>query len=137
MLPASISRMIASQTETRLLGWMIGIALAAGVGICLSGHLRFAAGFATGAAIAVVGYIWLCEFTAKALDSRSGRLPKMLVFKLVLRYPLLFGALYLFHRTNWLPAWAVLAGLLVPLAGAVTEGFYQLHGMLYVSRTIK
>jgi hypothetical protein len=126
MLPARISQIAKSPTETRLLAWMIAIALAADLGISLGGHFRFAAGFATGAAIALLGYAWLRELVAGALNSGNGRVPKMLVLKLVLRYPLLFGTLYIFYRTNWLSAWAVLAGLSVPLAGAIAEGLYQL-----------
>jgi hypothetical protein len=114
---------------------MVGIALAAGSGLCLTGCFRLAAGFGAGAAIALLGYVWLWDLAAGALDSGNGRVPKWLVFKLVIRYPLLFGSLYLFYRTNWLSAWAVFAGLSIPLAGGMIEGLYQLGGMVFLSRT--
>ncbi len=101
----------------------------------MSGHLRFAAGFVCGGAIAILGYFWLQEIAMGALDSGRSHVSKRLVFELVIRYPLLFGTLYLFYRTNWLPIWAVLAGLSVPLAGAVAECVYQMQGMLFPSRT--
>jgi hypothetical protein len=126
--------MIMGQIEKRLLVWMIAIALAAIVGMIAAGHWRFATGFAIGAAVAILGYLWLCEIAANALDSGGGRVPKMLVFKLIIRYPLLFGTLYLFYRTNWLSTWAVLAGLSVPVASGIVEGLYQVEGMLFHSR---
>lgn len=134
MLPARISRRISDQAEIRLFMWMVAIALAAGLGISATGHLWFAAGFATGAAIALLGFVWLRDLAAGALDSSNGRVPKGLVLKLVIRYPLLFGTLYLFHRTNWLPTWAVLAGLSVPVAGGIVEGLYQVEEMIFSSR---
>jgi hypothetical protein len=130
-----ISQTIAGPTETRLLVWMVGIVLAAAVASMAAGHFRFTAGFATGASIAVLGYLWLRDIAAKALDSGTGRVPKRLVIKLIIRYPLMFGSLYLFYRTNWLSGWAVLAGLSVPLASGLIEGLYQVEQVLLNSRT--
>jgi hypothetical protein len=127
--------MITDQTETRLLVWMSAIALPVTLGTLADGHPKFAGGFAIGAAVALLGYLWLRDLAASALNSGNGRLPKRLVFKLIIRYPLLFGTLYFFYRTNWLPIWAVLGGLSTPLASGVVEGLYQVQGILLHSRT--
>jgi ATP synthase I chain len=131
----TISQMITGQTEKRLLVWMIALALPAALGMVAAGYSRFAMGFATGSIVALLGYIWLCDLATSALDSGNARLPKRVVFKLIIRYPLLFGTLYFFHRTNWLSAWAVLVGLSVPLASGLIEGVYQVERSLFPSRT--
>ncbi|HTV56735.1 MAG TPA: ATP synthase subunit I [Terriglobia bacterium] len=135
MLRVRISQMVTSRTETRLLVWMIAIALPVTLGMIAAGFPKFAMAFVTGTAVALLGYLWLCDLAASALGSGNGRVPKRLVLKLVIRYPLLFGTLYFFYRTNWLSIWAVLAGLSVPMASGVVEGFYQLEGILFHSRT--
>jgi hypothetical protein len=114
---------------------MIGLGMAAALTSLLVGRARFAAGFAAGAFIAIVGYIWLQQAVLAALSAGGTQVAKGLVFKLVIRYPLLLSVLYLFCRTKWLPVEAVLAGFFVPLAGAVVECLYQLGGVLLPSRT--
>jgi hypothetical protein len=127
--------MITNQPEARLLVWMGAIALPLTLGIVATGHPKFAIGFVAGAVVALLGYLWLCELAATALDSGNRRVLKALVFKLIIRYPLFFGTLYFFSKTNWLPAWAVLAGLSLPLAGAVAEGLYQVQSLVFPSRS--
>jgi hypothetical protein len=121
--------------ERRLLRWMIIIGAAATLGIALSMHARFAIGVAAGAAIAITGYVWLLDAMAAALSGEKARLTKGLVIKLVIRYPILLGSLYLFYQTKWLPVAAVLAGLFVPLAGGMVEGLYQAGAMAFQSRS--
>ncbi len=137
MLAAMLSRMITTNTETRLLRWMVFISAAVLLAMLLAASLRFAAGFACGTAVSILGYLWLQKAVGHALDSGTGRVSKKLVFELIIRYPLLFGTLYLVYRTNWLSIWAVLAGLSVPMAGAAAEGLYQVKGMLSPSRTAR
>jgi hypothetical protein len=129
--------MVSPRVETRLVQWMILIGSLGALGIGLAGKLRFAGGFVVGAGIAILGFIWLEAAVGRALSSAAGSGArdektgtKGLVLKLVLRYPMLFGVVYLFYRTNWLPFWAVFAGLLVPLAGAMVESAYQLAMVL-------
>jgi|SRR5579871_4905489 len=124
-----------AQAEARLPRWMIGLGMAAALTSLLLGRARFAAGFAAGAFIAILGYIWLQQAVSAALSQGGTQVAKGLVFKLVIRYPLLLGVLYFFYRTNWLPVEAVLAGFFIPLAGAVVECLYQLGGILLPSRT--
>lgn len=127
-----------SRIEARLLTWMLAVSTAVILAGMLMGHLRFAAGFAAGAAISILGAVWLEEAVSGALrgvvDNSAKFMTKELVFKLIIRYPLLLGALYLFYRTKWLHVWAVLAGLFVPLAGGVVECLYQVGGILFPSQ---
>ncbi|MGH9398087.1 MAG: ATP synthase subunit I [Terriglobia bacterium] len=120
-----------AQIERRILRWMILVGAAASVGAAVFFHARLAGGVAAGAAISVLGYFWLMEAMSSALGSGQARITKGLVIKLILRYPILLGALYLFYRTKWLPTGAVLAGLFVPLAGGVVECLYQVGGMVF------
>lgn len=122
-------------TEKRLLWWMIACGLCATLVLLVMGHGGLAAGFATGAAIAILGFIWLEDVVTGALNIGTNRVSKKLVFKLIVRYPILLGSLYFFYQTNWLPAGAVLAGLFVPLAGAVVECVYQVGGMIHFFET--
>ncbi|MGH9356127.1 MAG: hypothetical protein ACRD10_08355, partial [Terriglobia bacterium] len=92
-----------AQIERRLLRWMVMLALAAVVGLAASMHGSFAAGVAAGAAIAITGYVWLLDAMAAVLNSEKARITKWLATKLILRYPILLGALYVFYRTRWLP----------------------------------
>ncbi|MGH9405643.1 MAG: hypothetical protein ACRD3D_07405 [Terriglobia bacterium] len=111
--------------ERRVLGWMIVAGGAATLAVGASIGVRFAAGLAAGAIIAVVGYAWLFAALGRALEGESARFSKGMAIKLIMRYPVLLGSLYLFYRTKWLPLDAVLAGLFVPLAGGVVECLYQ------------
>ncbi|MGH9343732.1 MAG: ATP synthase subunit I [Terriglobia bacterium] len=122
------------QIERRLLRWMIALGAAATLAAVAIWRVKFAAGVATGGAIAILGYVWLLDALSAALAGETARLTKGLAIKLVIRYPILLGALYLFYRTKWLPVEAVLAGLFVPLAGGVVECLYQAGGMAFQSR---
>lgn len=115
--------------ERRLLGWMVAVAVAAALAGAAIWGAAFAAGVAAGAVVAILGYAWLLEALSAALAGQSARLTKGLAIKLVLRYPILLGILYLFYRTKWLPVEAVLVGLFVPLAGGVVECLYQVGGI--------
>ncbi len=107
-----IPRARITQAEVRLPRWMIVLGLLAVLASLLSGRMKFASGLAAGAFIAIVGYIWLQQAVLAALSAGGNQVAKGLVFKLVIRYPLLLSVLYLFYRTKWLPVEAVLAGFL-------------------------
>ncbi|MGH9434458.1 MAG: ATP synthase subunit I, partial [Terriglobia bacterium] len=92
-----------AQIERRILGWMIGVGVVASVGTAAFGHPVFAAGVAAGSAVSVLGYFWLMGAVSRALSAGQAAVTKGLVIKLILRYPILLGALYLFYRTKWLP----------------------------------
>lgn len=111
--------------EARLPRWMAAAAaVVAGASLAM-GHARFAGGFALGSLVSILGYSWLHQAVAQALSLGRTRVPKGLVLKFAIRYPLLLGVVFLFYRTGWLSFDAVLAGLMVPVAGAMLECFYQ------------
>jgi hypothetical protein len=60
------------------------------------------------------------------------RPPKRALAKFFVRYPLAFAAVYLFYRTGWLPATAILAGLFVPVGGVLIEAVVLLRDGLRI-----
>lgn len=135
------------RTEARLPRWMIASALAVVVATLASGHAAFAGGFTLGTALALLSYSWLHHAARAALEASAsanpsadgspdaprapspdaqGGAPKSMVFKLAIRYPLVFAAVFLFYKTRWLPLEGVMAGLFVPAAGAFIECVFQL-----------
>lgn len=116
-----------AQAEARLPRWMAAIAVV-GTGVLLAvSPARFAAGFTLGAAFAILGYLWLHEAVGKLLATAPQRLPWGTVVRFALRYPLALGAVYAFYRTGWLAYEAVLAGLFVPVGGALIEAIVEVR----------
>jgi ATP synthase I chain len=105
----------------RLPRWMIAVAVAGSIIAAALDGANLAAGFAVGSAAAIIAYWWLHRALEGALSSGQPRLPLSAVVKLAARYPLLIGVVALFYRTGWLAPRAVMAGLFVPLAGALVE----------------
>lgn len=94
----------------------------AGAGVAAAvGEPGTAGGFSLGAALAILSYYWLHQSIQKVFAAGHARLPKRVLVKMLLRYPLAIGAVFLFYRTGWLPFGAILAGLFVPLAGVLME----------------
>jgi hypothetical protein len=115
-----------TQAEARLPRWMSGLAVAGTVGALLLGQPRFAAGFALGASLAVLSYFWLHRAIVQLFAVRRERMPRGVVARFALRYPLVFAAVYFFFRTDWLPFTAILAGLFVPVGGVLIEAAIQI-----------
>ena len=113
------------RAEARLPRWMTALAVGFGLAALLSGHAQVSAGLVVGAALGIVNYYWLRGALTALFDLGNGRLPRRTTLKFALRYPLAFGALYFFHRTELLPFAAVLAGLFVPVGGALIEAVLQ------------
>ena len=115
------------RAQARMPRWMMGIAAAVTFGLLVSGHLRFAAGFAFGAALSVLNFRWLHQAISNLFAEGQSRVPKRMIAKVALRYPLAFATLYLFYKTGWLPLGALLAGLFIPVAGVLIEGVVQIR----------
>lgn len=115
-----------ARAEARLPRWMTALAMICAVAALLDGYARVSAGFALGSALAILNYYWLHGAIATLFDAGNARLPRKATVKFALRYPLAFGAVYLFYRTGWLPFTAILAGLFVPVGGALIEAVFQL-----------
>ena len=101
----------------------------------MCGQLRIAVGFALGAALGILNYYWLHEAVEMLAKASQSRVPKLLVAKFLIRYPLAFALVFFFFKTGWLPPMAILAGLFVPVAGLLIEGIVQLGDGL-VSRHV-
>ncbi|HLW78286.1 MAG TPA: ATP synthase subunit I [Terriglobia bacterium] len=115
-----------ARAEARLPLWMIAVA-AAGVAAALaSGHGRSAAGFGLGAALTILNYYWLHQAVVAVFNAARVRVPRSLIVKLAIRYPLAFAGVYLIHETGWLPFEAVVAGLFVPAAAVLIEAVVQI-----------
>jgi hypothetical protein len=123
----TIQRTDPARAEARLPRWMLGIAAAVTAVMFVATPARFAAGFAVGAALAILGYLWLHQAVDKLLAAAPERLPWGTVVRFALRYPLALGAVYVFYRTGWLAYQAVLAGLFVPVGGALIEAVVQIR----------
>ena len=115
-----------AQSEARPPRWMMGAAVAGMVAALVFEGARFAAGFALGAALAVLGYYWLHQAIETVLAAGRARLSARVAAKFALRYPLAIGAVFIFYKTGWLPFTAILAGLFVPVAGVMAEGLGQI-----------
>ncbi|HMD96903.1 MAG TPA: ATP synthase subunit I [Terriglobia bacterium] len=114
-----------ARAEARLPRWMMAGALLGTIGILATGHLRWALGFGLGAALAILNYYWLHDAITALFDAGTIRVPKRVVVKFALRYPLAFLGLYLFYATGWLPFAGILAGMFVPVVGILFEAVLQ------------
>jgi len=109
------------QAEMRLPRWMLALAGVGTLGILLSLHVRLGMGFAVGAGLGILNYLWLHQAVEALMSAGQLRPSKAVLAKMLIRYPLAFGVIYLFYMTAWLPFQAILAGLFVPLGGALVE----------------
>ena len=127
MKPETMPATEISRAEARLPRWMMALTALTAVAALFAGQPRFAAGFVLGAGLALVNYFWLHQALAALFAGGGARVPKRLVAKFVLRYPLVFAGTYLLYRTGWLPYQTFLAGLFVPVAGVLAEAVVQIR----------
>ncbi len=119
-----------ARAEARMPRWMTLCGFLALVAILLCGQLRVAMGFALGAAMGILNYYWLHEAVETLVNVGQSRIPKRVVAKFLIRYPVAFGLTLVCFKTGWLPPMAILAGLFVPVAGVLIEAIIQLGGGL-------
>jgi len=110
-----------TQAEARLPRWMAAIAVVGTALLFVVMSARSAGGFALGAALGILSYLWLHEAVDKLLAAAPQHLPVGTAVRFALRYPLALGAVYAFYRTGWLAYEAVLAGLFVPVGVALVR----------------
>jgi len=115
-----------ARAEARLPRWMILCGFLALTFILLCGHFTMALGFALGALLGILNYYWLRDAVQVLANAGQSRVPKLLVAKFLIRYPLAFGLIIFFFKTGWLPPMAILAGLFVPVAGLLIEAVVQI-----------
>ena len=111
MKPETMAETEVRRAEARLPRWMMALAALATVAALLAGQPRFAAEFVLGAGLALVNYFWLHQAIEHLMWGGEGRVPRALVAKFALRYPLAFGGVYLLYRTEWVSLPGLFAGL--------------------------
>jgi hypothetical protein len=115
-----------ARAEARLPRWMMLCGLLALLVMLVCRQFTIALGFALGAALGILNYYWLRKAVEVLAKAGQSRVPKSVVAKFLIRYPLAFGLVFLFFKTEWLPPMAILAGLFVPVAGVLIEAVIQL-----------
>jgi len=116
-----------ARAEARMPRWMALCGCLALVAMALCRQFMFALGFALGAGLGMLNYYWLHDAVETLMRAGQSRIPKLVVAKFLVRYPLAFGLVIVFFKTGWLPPMAILAGLFVPLAGVLIEALIQLR----------
>jgi hypothetical protein len=96
------------------------------IAILLCRQFMMAIGFALGAALGILNYYWLYKAVEVLAKAGQSRVPKSVVAKFLIRYPLAFGLVFFFFKTRWLPPMSILAGLFVPVAGVLIEAIAQI-----------
>ena len=125
---AEMTRIIgAEQAEARLPRWMMAVAAGAALAALAAGEPRFAAGLVLGSGLGLVNYFWLHEAVEHLMTAGQERLPRLLIAKFILRYPLAFGGVYLLYRTGWVSVAGLFAGLFVPVGGVLVEAVLQIR----------
>ncbi|HEV2233918.1 MAG TPA: ATP synthase subunit I [Terriglobia bacterium] len=112
------------RAEARMPRWMYAIALAGTIMTLLLGSPRAAVGFSVGALFGILNYFWIHQAVVAMMNAEKARVPKGIVIKMLLRYPLCFAGIFLIYRTGWSPILAVVGGLLVPGAGVLMESLF-------------
>jgi hypothetical protein len=115
-----------ARAEARLPRWMALCGVVALIVMLLYRQVMIAVGFSLGAALGILNYYWLHEAVGALSKAGQSRIPKLLVAKFLIRYPLAFGLAIFFFKTRWLPPMAILAGLFVPVAGLLIEAIVQI-----------
>ncbi|HXH51375.1 MAG TPA: ATP synthase subunit I [Terriglobia bacterium] len=126
----TIDQATLERAEARLPRWMMGFAVGGAIAALLVAGPRAAGGFALGAAVAMVGYSWLHKAVVSLMNAGRVRPSRMMLGKLLVRYPLAIAVIFVFYRENWLPIEAVVLGLFVPMAGALAESIFQIGAAL-------
>ena len=119
-----------ARAEARLPRWMVLCGVVALIVMLLYRQGMIAVGFTLGAALGILNYYWLHEAVVALSMAGQARIPRLLVAKFLIRYPLAFGVVIFFFKTRWLPPMAILAGLFVPVAGLLIEAIVQIGGGL-------
>lgn len=115
-----------ARAEARMPGWMACCGLLALIVILSRRQFTIATGFTLGAGLGILNYYWLHDAVEALAKVGQSRIPKSVVAKFLIRYPLAFGLVFLFFKTGWLPPMAILAGLFVPVVGVLIEAIIQL-----------
>ena len=115
-----------ARAEARMPRWMMLCGFLTFLVILVCRQFTIAIGFALGAALGILNYYWLHDAVEALVKAGQSRIPKSVVAKFLIRYPVAFGLVLVFFKTGWLPPMAILGGLFVPVAGVLIEAIIQL-----------
>ena len=110
--------------ESRMLRWMMVLAMVGVAVILAKGRWQVGVGFAIGAALGVLNFHWLWQTGNVLMGAQSAHVPLKTAFLMVARYPVAFAALAFLYFSGWLPLLPVIAGLLVPGGGVLVESLF-------------
>lgn len=113
---------------------MLGLGILASVALLVAFGWQVAAGFAAGAAVAVVNFYWL-KRTVGALAERatrpgSAKPTRGVLLRFGLRYLLVGLAVYVIFRSSSLSLYGLFAGLLLPVAAVGCEAAYEIYAAM-------
>ncbi len=111
--------------------FMLGLGILASVTLLVACGWQVAAGFAAGAAVAVINFYWL-KRAVEALAERStqpgaGRPIRGVLLRFGLRYLLVGLLVYVIFRSSSLSLYGLFAGLLLPVAAIACEAAYETY----------
>jgi ATP synthase I subunit len=105
---------------------MLAVAALGMVATGVTQGLGFALGLSLGAALAILNYYWLHQAIEALMGRGQARVPRLVLAKVVIRYPAAIAVLYLLYKSGWFSFPAILAGLFVPVAAVLVEGIVQI-----------
>ncbi|HUY14509.1 MAG TPA: ATP synthase subunit I [Terriglobia bacterium] len=114
-----------AKIQRRMPRWMVAILVVVCATFVVRGEWRFSLGLVVGAVAGILNYLWLYEAVESMFSAGQSKVPRPILIKMVLRYPLVFGGVLFFYWTGWLPFSGVIAGLFVPVGGMMLEGGLQ------------
>jgi hypothetical protein len=121
--------------ESRMLRWMMLLAIVGVAAILAKGRWQVGIGFAVGAALGVLNFHWLWQTGNVLMSAQSAHVPFKTACLMVVRYPLAFAALALLYFSGWVPLLPVIAGLLVPGGGVLVESLFMVGAGLSHKQT--
>jgi hypothetical protein len=114
---------------------MIAIAVVGTMAILAGGRNHNALAFGMGAMLGILNFHWLRQAVDALMKAQEIRIPRVVVAKMFLRYPLVFAGLLILNYSGWLPMLPVVAGLLVPGCGAFIESLFLIGAGLRGNKT--
>ena len=121
--------------EARMLRWMVAMASLAVIAILVTWRFQVALAFAIGAALGVLNFHWLWQTGKVLMEAQTGRVPRMTIFLIILRYPLSLGGLFILFYTRWLSPLPVITGMLIPISGVLMESLLLVYADLRGKQT--
>ncbi|GEM_PF-3414458 len=119
------------KAEIRMPRWMAALLAVVCASFLIQGEWKFTLGLMLGGAAGILNYLWLYEAVNSMFSAGAAKVPRPILIKMVLRYPLIFGGVLFFYWTGWLPFSGIIAGLFIPVGGMLLEGGLQAAKYLF------